>query len=81
MIIKQEKEYQQQKRMTAKIRPYDNTSSSDPVGYNDSELAGSTEEHSKTIQDMVQLTTNEEEDSLSDFNPIQPPELSEKNQK
>ena len=24
------------KRMTAKIRPYDNTSSSDPVGYNDS---------------------------------------------
>jgi len=67
------------KRMTAKIRPYDNTSSSDPVGYNDSELAGSTEEHSKTIQDMVsKLTTNEEEDSLSDFNPIQPPELSEK---
>jgi len=67
------------KRMTAKIRPYDNTSSSDPVGYNDSELSGSTEEHSKTIQDMVsKLTTNEEEDSLSDFNPIQPPELSEK---
>ena len=67
------------KRMTAKIRPYDNTSSSDPVGYNDSELAGSTEEHSKTIQDMVsKLTTNEEEDSLSDFNPIQPPEVSEK---
>jgi len=67
------------KRMTAKIRPYDNPSSSEPVGYNETDFATTSEERSKTIQDMVnKLTTNEEHDDLSDFNPIQPPELSEK---
>lgn len=67
------------KRMTAKIRPYDNISSSEPVGFNETDFATTSEEHSKTINDMVnKLTTNEEHDDLSDFNPIQPPELSEK---
>lgn len=68
------------KRMTAKIRPYDNPSSSEPVGYNMDELPTSNEEQAQTIKNMMdKLTTNEESDTLSDFNPIQPPALASKN--
>lgn len=68
------------KRMTAKIRPYDNPSSSEPVGYNNDELPTSNEEQEQTIKNMMdKLTTNDESDVLSDFNPIQPPALANKN--
>ena len=68
------------KRMTAKIRPYDNPTSSEPVGYNMDELPTSNKEQEQTIKDMMdKLTTNEESDTLSDFNPIQPPALANKN--
>lgn len=68
------------KRMTAKIRPYDNPSSSEPVGYNMDELPTSNEEREQTIKNMMdKLTTSEETDTLSDFNPIQPPALASKN--
>ena len=69
------------KRMTAKIRPYDNPSSSEPVGYNDNELTFSDEQQTQTIKNMMNklTTTSDDNDVLSDFNPIQPPALASKN--